>query len=104
MTVYPNIDNISIHRLVPYYLMSSYLYYHHDKHVLTDADYDKLCKRLLDNYDDIKHVHKRKINRKALAAGTGYQINLKTFTNMIRGAAESWYQDYQKELKEYKNA
>ena len=103
-SVYPNIDEISIHRLVPYYLMSSYLYYHQDKHVLDDEDYDKLCKRLLDNYKDIKHIHKRKVNRKALAAGTGYQININTFTTMIRSAAESWYLDYEKELKEKRNA
>jgi hypothetical protein len=39
-----NIDSISINRLVPIYLMSSYLYYELDKNVLSDSQFDYLCK------------------------------------------------------------
>ena len=42
------IDTLHTKQLVPYYLMSSYLYYHCDKSVLSDGDYDALGKRLLD--------------------------------------------------------
>ena len=43
------INEISINRLVPYFLMSSCLYYEHDKAVFEDEDFDYLCKRLLDH-------------------------------------------------------
>ena len=36
------IENLSIHRLVPWYLMSSYLYYQEDKQVLTDEQFEAL--------------------------------------------------------------
>ena len=47
------LNNISINRLVPIYLMSSYLYYELDKSVLTDSQFDYLCKKILDNWDNI---------------------------------------------------
>lgn len=73
---------------IPYYLMSCYLYYEKDKNVLSDGDFDKLCKMILDNWNDIEHVHKYLISKDALHAGSGYDI---VYTNMIKGAAESWY-------------
>ena len=50
--------------LVPYYLMSCYLYYECDKNVLSDTQFDTLCKRLLDNWDSINHIHKHLIDRR----------------------------------------
>ena len=76
-------------QLVPYYLMSSYLYYKKDKQVLTDDEFDTLCKRLLDEWDSIEHMHKHLITKEDLQAGTGYAIE---YTNMIIGAAERWYE------------
>tara|TARA_R100000544_G_C2208615_1_gene50677 strand:- start:614 stop:832 length:219 start_codon:yes stop_codon:yes gene_type:complete len=68
--------------------MSSYLYYKKDKQVLTDDEFDTLCKRLLDEWDSIEHMHKHLITKEDLQAGTGYAIE---YTNMIIGAAERWY-------------
>lgn len=82
-----DIQNISPNRLVPYYLMSSYLYYHANAQVLTDADYDQICKRLLFEWDNISHPHKGLVTRADLEAGTGYAIK---YTNMIKGAAMAW--------------
>ena len=76
-------------QLVPYYLMSSYLYYKKNKQVLTDDEFDTLCKRLLDEWDSIEHMHKHLITKEDLKAGTGYAIK---YTNMIIGAAERWYE------------
>ena len=83
------IKNLSINRLVPYYLMSSYLYYKEDKQVLTDDEYDALCKRLLSEWDNVQHMHKHLITKGDLTAGTGYAIK---YTNMIIGAANRWYE------------
>jgi len=67
--------------------MSGYLYYHADAQVLSDDQYDEICKRLLFEWDNISHPHKRLITRSDLEAGTGYAIK---YTNMIKGAAMAW--------------
>ena len=83
------LSNISINRLVPIYLMSSYLYYEHDKNVLDDTQFDYLCKKLYDNWDSVEHMHKHLIDKDNLKAGSGYGI---TYTNMIMSSAMSWYE------------
>ena len=83
-----NIDDISIHRLVPIYLMSSYLYYRKDESKLSDGEFDMLCKRMLDNWKQIKHPHKRLIRKKDLEAGTGYAI--KKYPTIVMSSAERW--------------
>jgi len=83
------LNNISINRLVPIYLMSSYLYYEHDKNVLDDTQFDYLCKKLYDNWDSVEHMHKHLIDKDNLKAGSGYGI---TYTNMIMSSAMSWYE------------
>ena len=96
MTVYmeyPNIKEVSCNRLVPYYLMSCWLYYENDKNVLRDEDFDLLCKRINDEWDNITHVHKFLIDRQMLVAGSGYNI---PYTNMIKGAAQDWYNEARK--------
>tara|TARA_E500000305_G_scaffold29751_1_gene22714 strand:- start:2091 stop:2357 length:267 start_codon:yes stop_codon:yes gene_type:complete len=82
-----DIQNLSPNRLVPYYLMSSYLYYHANAQVLTDDQYDQICKRLLFEWDHVDHPHKKLITKSDLEAGTGYAIK---YTNMIKGAAMAW--------------
>jgi len=83
------LSNISLNRLVPIFLMSSCLYYEQDKSVLTDTEFDYLCKRLHDNWDKVEHMHKHLITKADLNVGSGYGIQ---YTNMIRGGANSWYE------------
>ena len=85
------IDMLERGRLVPFYLMSCYLYYQEDKQVLTDDEFDAVGRRLLDEWDQVEHMHKHLITKGDLDAGTGYAIK---YTNMIRGAARSWYQQH----------
>ena len=87
------INELSINRLVPYYLMSSYLYYEHDKNVLDDTQFDYLCKKILDNWNDITHIHKHLLDKETLQAGSGYGI---TYTNMIMSSALKWYEENKK--------
>ena len=82
------IDQISIHRLVPIYLMSSYLYYKKDTNKLSDEEFDMLCKRMLENWKKIRHPHKRLIKKKDLEAGTGYAI--KKYPTIVMSSAERW--------------
>jgi len=87
------LHNVSLNRLVPIYLMSSYLYYECDKNVLDDVEFDYLCKRLLDNWNDVRHIHKHLIDKDNLKAGSGYGI---AYTNMIMSSAISWYEQSEK--------
>jgi NAD-dependent DNA ligase len=82
-----SVDTLSDGRLVAHFLMASYLYYHHDRSIMTDADYDKLCARLLAAWKDVKHPHKRLISRKDLAAGTGFYIAEHHYPLSVRSAA-----------------
>tara|TARA_R110002012_G_scaffold45624_2_gene121160 strand:+ start:86 stop:355 length:270 start_codon:yes stop_codon:yes gene_type:complete len=87
------LSNISINRLVPIYLMSSYLYYEQDKNVLEDTQFDYLCKKLYDNWDSVEHMHKHLIDKDNLKAGSGYGIK---YTNLIVSGANSWYEQEKK--------
>ena len=70
--------------------MSSYLYYKEDRQVLTDEEFDKLAKRLLDNWDSVEHMHKHLISKEDLQAGTGYAIQ---YTQRIINAAKNWMEE-----------
>ena len=84
------LHNVSLNRLVPIYLMSSYLYYEHDKNVIDDIQFDYLCKKLYDNWDSVEHMHKHLIDKDNLKAGSGYGI---TYTNMIMSSAMILYEN-----------
>ena len=88
----PLIKNLNKNLLVPYYLMSSYLYYKEDKAVLLDSEFDLVCQRLLDEWDNIVHWHKELINKDDLSAGTGYAIS--EYPNRVKYAALSFYNKY----------
>jgi len=60
--------------LVPYYLMYSYLYYEKNETIVSDDVYDKLCKKLYDEWDNVKHFHKYLIDKETLTAGTGFSL------------------------------
>ena len=60
--------------LVPYYLMFSYAYYKENESLITDSEYDQICRDLITNWNDITHWHKSLLNLDSLRAGTGYDI------------------------------
>ena len=60
--------------LVPYYLMFSYAYYQENESLISDAEYDQICKDIITNWSEITHWHKPLINLESLKAGTGYDI------------------------------
>lgn len=72
---------------VPYYLMASYLYYEWDISLISDGLYDEICKYLDANWDKIEHWHKHLVDREALRAGTGFQIDFSNLPSRITGAA-----------------
>lgn len=73
--------------LVPYFLMSSWLYYHADTSLLTDERYDRLCKELDAEWDSIEHMHKGVIDRASLAAGTAFSLPDEAYPTIVVVAA-----------------
>ena len=80
----PRIWEQNENMLIPYYLMFSYLYYEKNISLIDDAEFDGMCKTLLDKLDILTHMHKHLIKKESLTAGTGYDIK---YTNLIKDSA-----------------
>ena len=80
----PRIWEQNENMLIPYYLMFSYLYYEKNISLIDDAEFDGMCKTLLDKLDTLTHMHKHLIKKESLTAGTGYDIK---YTNLIKDSA-----------------
>jgi len=61
-------DNINM--LVPWYIMAAYAYYEQDNPILEDVFFDRMARRLLENWGSIEHFHKDYLNTDMLKAGT----------------------------------
>jgi NAD-dependent DNA ligase len=83
-----DICNTNPNMLVPYYLMHSYIYYEINDSIITDYEYDELCRELKDKWDMITHYHKHLVDVNALGAGTGYQLK---YNKRIENAAIMLY-------------
>lgn len=82
---------LSVNSLVKYYLMSSYLYYELDVNVFNDTEFDELCKILLKDFNNIKHMHKHLLDKDSLKASTGYTLKYPT---IVKHLAINWYNNY----------
>lgn len=60
----------NINMSVPWYLMASYAYYEEDDPILSDAAFDRLTRKMVSEWKNIKHEHKDKITLDMLNAGT----------------------------------
>ena len=80
----PRIWEQNENMLIPYYLMFSYLYYEKNISLIDDAEFDGMCKTLLDKLDSLTHMHKHLVKKESLTAGTGYDIK---YTNLIKDSA-----------------
>lgn len=82
------IETIPTDLLVPHYLIHSYLYYELDHSVISDHDYDRLARRIDDEWDSVTHRHRCSIEREQLrTTGCGISYPLRAV-----GAAKMIYQ------------
>ena len=65
--------------------MYSYLYYEEDSPIISDGEYDSICKRLHSEWDNVEHFHKHLIDKETLLAGTGYTLK---YPNRVIDAAK----------------
>ena len=87
------IETVSVNRLVSVYLMTSFAYYIFGSSLITDAEFDRLCKRLLDEYSDVTHQHKKYLDLNSLRAGTAFQLKFKDYPSVVRAASIDWMED-----------
>lgn len=60
----------NVNMMVPWYLMAAYAYYVEDNPILEDHTFDTLAKRIVVNWDSIEHIHKDRLTKDMLEAGT----------------------------------
>jgi len=73
--------------LVPWYLMTSYMYYNRDISLLSDGLFDDVCKKLYERWAELDHPHKHLIDFDQLSAGTGFALEFEQFPSLIINAA-----------------
>lgn len=79
---------MSINRKISYYLIFSYLYYEQNESLITDQQYDELCKNLYENFNLVKtsnHPNKDLVDKFNLECGSGFGIQ---YTARIKYSAE----------------
>lgn len=84
-----NIDDINglgRNRLVPFYLMASFSYYELNDVFMDDDGYDRLCRRLQEEWPQISHPHKSLVKLDSLDATTGYNLDFKELPSIIKVA------------------
>lgn len=86
----------NIHLTVPWYIMASYAYYEEDDPILTDSFFDRLAKKILNNWDEIDHRHKEYLNKDMLEAGSYFG----EYPPMVSGAV-SHIRDIYKDEQEF---
>lgn len=73
------------------YMVTSYLYYELCKSVITDHEFDRLCKELAAGWDDFEHQHKHCTDKGSMVAATGYANE---YPLMVRNAAYSMLEHF----------
>lgn len=84
-----DICDSNINMTVPWYIMASYAYYVEDNPILKDGMFDRLAKKILNNWDNIEHFHKHHLNKDMLEAGTylgEYPSRVPDAVNQLRDA------------------
>jgi hypothetical protein len=72
---------------IPWFLMASYLYYHHDISLISDGLYDQMAKAILEAWDELEHMHKHLLTCDALRSGTMFMLTVEDYPGMTRGGA-----------------
>ena len=58
--------------MVSWWLMAGYMYYVHDKPIISDGLFDEMAQTMISTWDTITHPHKRLITPEHLSTGTLY--------------------------------
>lgn len=83
--------DLSLKQAISWYLMSSYLYYIKGVSVITDSQFDEICRTILAGWKERKvHPHWKLLDKEALECGSGYHLMEGEYPWGIKSAAETW--------------
>lgn len=68
------------------YLMCAFAYYEQADPLISDQEFDELGKWLLENYDNVEHMHKHLVTKEDLDAGT----YLGEYPTIVKGAVKDY--------------
>ena len=71
------------------YLMCAYAYYELNKSLISDTEFDLLAKQILEDWDNIEHMHKYLLTKDMLKAGT----YLGEYPTMVRMAVGNYMRE-----------
>lgn len=77
----------NINQSVPWFLVTSFLYYRENVSVISDEAFDWLCKQMVERWDEINHEHKQFVSLDDLRAGTGYALDWARLPGRVYGTA-----------------
>lgn len=87
----------SINRCVSWYLMASYMYYVCDQNIMPDGDYDELGKRIIAEWDNITHRHKKFLTLEVDESNNGQRnlsgFNIEEYPLIVQSAAHQVYRE-----------
>ena len=86
----------SPNRAVSIYLMASYLYYYQHISIISDNEFDILCRYIQETKKQITHIHKHLVDFDSLSTGTGYYIREEQYPLRVKHAAFAWLDNYLK--------
>lgn len=89
----------SLHKCFSNYMVASYLYYVLDESMFTDTEYDLICKRLWDEWENFEHQHKRLVTKEDLDAGSGFAIPVNKYPKIVCMAALGWLDENKKDSR-----
>ena len=69
--------------------MCAYAYYEMDKPLIEYFEFDALAKEILNNWDNIEHMHKYLLTKDMLVAGT----YLGEYPNIVKGAVGNYIRE-----------
>lgn len=76
---------------VPWFLLASYAYYELDESLMLDTEFDSMCLFMLQNWDQITHMHKHLITKPMLECGSGFDI--RKYPSMVKSSCMKLVKD-----------
>lgn len=78
----------SFNNLVARYLIYSYQYYILNDNLVSDAEYDVICKTLLENFGALTHPHTYLLDTEALSAGSCFHLKESDYPLIVKETAK----------------
>ena len=70
--------------MIPWYIMAAYAYYVQDDPIITDKLFDKIGRRIYEQWDNLTHAHKNYLSQDMVRSGT----YLGEYPSRVKGAVE----------------